>query len=138
VELRQVFMNLIANAIQAMQEGGQLRLHVREVTDWTTQARGIGISITDTGVGIRPEDAKHLFEPFYSTKSTKGTGLGLWISKGILQKYDGRISYRSLHYRGRCITCFHVFIPVSGAAGRAAHAGGESTKLETVGAPRSN
>src|SRR5579863_3674683 len=131
VELRQVFMNLIANAVQAMPEGGQLRLHVREATDWTTQARGMAISITDTGSGIRPEDAKQLFQPFFSTKSTKGTGLGLWISKGILQKYDGRISCRSFFHGKGCFTCFNVFIPVNGIASRS----GEGAKAEPTGAP---
>ncbi|PWT91834.1 MAG: hypothetical protein C5B56_03230, partial [Proteobacteria bacterium] len=89
VELRQVFLNLVGNAIQAMPTGGRMRLFVREVTDWPGMRRGVAISIVDTGVGIRPEDLKRLFQPFFSTKSTKGTGLGLWISKGIVQKYDG-------------------------------------------------
>ena len=66
------------------------------------QRRGIAVSIIDTGKGIRPEDAKRLFQPFFSTKSTKGTGLGLWISKGIVQKYDGRISCRSYRYQSKC------------------------------------
>ena len=48
-----------------------------------------------------PENAKHLFEPFFTTKSAKGTGLGLWISKGIIQKYGGSIRFRSLAYQGR-------------------------------------
>jgi PAS domain S-box-containing protein len=135
VELRQVFMNLIANATQAMPQGGQLRLHVREATNWSTQARGMAVSITDTGSGIRPEDAKQLFQPFFSTKSTKGTGLGLWISKGILQKYEGRISCRSFFHRRGCFTCFQVFIPVNGIASRA---GGEVGKQETAGAPADN
>ncbi len=114
VELRQVFLNLIANAIQAMPAGGVLRLHVREATDWVTQRRGPSISVIDTGVGIKPEDAQRLFEPFYSTKAAKGTGLGLWISKGILQKYGGRISYRSIRREGGFVTCFNVSIPGNG------------------------
>jgi PAS domain S-box-containing protein len=114
VELRQVFLNLIANAVQAMPSGGTLRLHVHEATDWLTQRRGPAISVIDTGVGIKPEDAQRLFEPFYSTKAAKGTGLGLWISKGILQKYNGRISYRSYRRNGGCVTCFRVFIPGNG------------------------
>ena len=113
VELRQVFLNLIGNAIQAMPEGGVLGVRVREATDWTRPQRGIMISIIDTGNGIQPEDAHRLFEPFFSTKSTKGTGLGLWISKGIIQKYDGRISCRSYRQAGRCVTCFRVFLPGS-------------------------
>ena len=114
VELRQVFLNLIANAVQAMPKGGVLRLHVHEATDWITQRRGPAISVIDTGMGIKPEDAQRLFEPFYSTKAAKGTGLGLWISKGILQKYSGRISYRSYRRNGDCITCFRVFLPGNG------------------------
>jgi two-component system, NtrC family, sensor kinase len=113
VELRQVFLNLVGNAIQAMPNGGALGITVREATDWTTQRRGASISIVDTGTGIRPEDARQLFQPFFSTKSTKGTGLGLWISKGIIQKYDGRISCRSYRHNQRCATCFRIFLPVS-------------------------
>jgi signal transduction histidine kinase len=114
VELRQVFLNLIGNAIQAMPEGGTLGVHVREATDWTQQRRGVMISIIDTGKGIQPEDARRIFEPFFTTKSTKGTGLGLWISKGIVQKYDGLISCRSYRHAGGCATCFRVFLPGSG------------------------
>jgi signal transduction histidine kinase len=113
-ELRQVFLNLISNAIQAMPAGGTLRLRVAEVTDRATQRRGIAISVTDTGNGIRREDVKRLFQPFFTTKSAKGTGLGLWISKGIVQKYEGTIGFRTLHtQRGAC-TCFRVFLPLAG------------------------
>lgn len=111
VELRQVFLNLISNAVQAMPEGGTLRLHVREATDWSTGARGPMVSIVDTGVGIQPEDARRLFEPFFSTKAATGTGLGLWISRGIVQKYDGSIRYRSHRHGTGYITCFRVFLP---------------------------
>jgi signal transduction histidine kinase len=113
-ELRQVFLNLISNAIQAMPSGGRLRLRVAEATDGETQRRGIAISVIDTGNGIRREDAIRLFQPFFTTKSAKGTGLGLWISKGIVQKYEGTISFRSFHSpRGAC-TCFRVFLPLAG------------------------
>jgi PAS domain S-box-containing protein len=113
-ELRQVFLNLISNAIQAMPEGGTLRLRVAEGTHPETQRRGVVISVSDTGNGIRREDAGHLFQPFFTTKSAKGTGLGLWISKGIVQKYEGTIAFRSVHStRGAC-TCFRVFLPMAG------------------------
>ena len=114
VELRQVFLNLISNAIQAMPNGGHLRLTVREAFDWTLMRQGISVSIIDSGVGVTPQDSAKLFEPFFSTKSTKGTGLGLWISKGIVQKYEGRISFRSLRGADGCTTCFRVFLPASG------------------------
>jgi two-component system, NtrC family, sensor kinase len=112
VELRQVFLNLIGNAVQAMPEGGTLRLHVFESLSSRRHRRPeICISVCDTGIGIDPEHAKHLFEPFFTTKSTKGTGLGLWISKGIIQKYGGTIRFRSSSLTGRNITCFEVRLP---------------------------
>lgn len=113
-ELRQVFLNLIGNAIQAMPEGGRLRVRVGEASDPETQRRGVAISVTDTGGGIRPEDARRLFQPFFTTKAAKGTGLGLWISRGIIQKYEGRIGFRSFHSGGSACTCFRVFLPVIG------------------------
>jgi PAS domain S-box-containing protein len=131
VELRQIFLNLVANAIQAMPEGGTLRLSVHEATDWLTQKRGPAVSIVDTGVGIKPEATKRLFEPFFSTNSTKGTGLGLWISKGIVQKYDGRISFRTWRHGDRSVTCFRVFFPVGGVSYGASDTGDEMVKQES-------
>jgi signal transduction histidine kinase len=113
-ELRQVLLNLIGNAIQAMPAGGTLRLRVTDATEPQTQRRGIAVSVLDTGNGIRREDAARLFQPFFTTKSAKGTGLGLWISKGIVQKYEGTISFRSIHSGGRACTCFRIFLPASG------------------------
>jgi PAS domain S-box-containing protein len=129
VELRQVFLNLITNAIQAMPSGGQLRITVRDSFDWTLMRRGISVSIVDSGSGVKPQDSRKLFEPFFSTKSTKGTGLGLWISKGIVQKYEGRISFRSLRSASGCTTCFRVFLPTTGtgATGFASAGAGELT-----------
>ena len=134
VELRQVFLNLIGNAVQAMPDGGQLGVYLRESTDWERKRHGTAISILDTGAGIRPEDAKRLFQPFFSTKSTKGTGLGLWISRGIVQKYDGVLSCRSFRTPKGCVTCFRVFLPVSGisASGTAT---GETAKVAPEMAP---
>jgi two-component system, NtrC family, sensor kinase len=111
VELKQVFLNLITNAMQAMPAGGRLRLHVQQSYRAVTQGAGVRVSILDTGSGIRPEDAKRLFEPFFTTKSIKGTGLGLWICKGIVEKYEGTIDFRSTSLPGRNVTCFSVFIP---------------------------
>jgi len=132
VELRQVFLNLVGNAIQAMPVGGKLRVFVREATDWIGQRRGVAISVVDTGIGIRPEDSKRLFQPFFSTKSTKGTGLGLWISKGIVQKYDGTLTCRSYRTQRGGVTCFRVFLPVTAAGA------GETPKAEAELAPVSS
>jgi len=130
VELRQVFLNLIVNAMQAMPEGGVLGVSVREATDWTRNVRGTVVSIVDTGSGIQAQEANRLFEPFFSTKSTKGTGLGLWISKGIVQKYDGRISCRSVRGPNGCVTTFRVFFPAIGSIDRSAKNATESTKAD--------
>jgi signal transduction histidine kinase len=113
VELKQVFLNLIGNAVQAMPDGGTLRLHVFRLAPQNRRGREVCVTICDTGTGIDPAHAKHLFEPFFTTKSVKGTGLGLWISKGIVQKYGGSIRFRSLEYQGRHITCFQVTLPES-------------------------
>ncbi len=110
VELKQVFLNLIGNAVQAMPRGGKLRLHVFQPYLRNGRRAGVCISVCDTGSGIDPENAKHLFEPFFTTKSTKGTGLGLWISRGIIQKYGGSIRFRSLKLAGNNVTCFQVFL----------------------------
>jgi two-component system, NtrC family, sensor kinase len=115
VELRQIFLNLIGNSVQAMPNGGDLRVSVRLATDWTTQEREVLISIVDTGTGIQAQDAPRIFQPFFSTKSTKGTGLGLWISKGIVQKYNGRIAFRTYRHAGKTTTCFRVFLPGTGS-----------------------
>ncbi len=114
-ELKQVFLNLIGNAVQAMPNGGRLRIRLRESTAHGNGRRGVRVSVCDTGVGISREHAKRLFEPFFSTKEAKGTGLGLWISKGIIQKYEGTIRFRSLGLGAGKATCFSIFIPTSAA-----------------------
>ena len=114
VELKQVFLNIIGNAVQAMPNGGRLRIALRESSSRSGR-RGVRVSVCDTGVGISREHAKRLFEPFFSTKEAKGTGLGLWISKGIIQKYEGTIRFRSIELAGRKATCFSVFIPTAAA-----------------------
>jgi PAS domain S-box-containing protein len=129
VELRQVFLNLIGNAIQAMPEGGVLGVSVREATDWRRNVRGTVISVLDTGKGIHPEATQQLFQPFFSTKSTKGTGLGLWISNGIVQKYDGRIACRSVRVKDGCVTCFRVFLPGSRTLDLSTGGGNEPAKM---------
>jgi PAS domain S-box-containing protein len=130
VELRQVFLNLIGNAIQAMPDGGVLGIYVRESTDWTTNVRGTMASIIDTGKGIRPEDHGRLFQPFFSTKSTKGTGLGLWISQGIVQKHEGRITCRTFRAGDGCVTCFRVFLPGTAISDQRVMTGEEAGNAE--------
>lgn len=90
-ELRQVFINLVGNAIDALPEGGRIRVSV---------ARGLGgdgacVSVADNGIGIPLDLREKIFQPFFTTKRSKGTGLGLWISQGIVRKYCGHIRLRS-------------------------------------------
>lgn len=112
-ELKQVFLNIIANAVQAMPEGGCLRVQLFSSRERRTGRQGVRVSIHDTGMGIRAEYAKQIFEPFFTTKETKGTGIGLWISRGIIQKYDGTIRFRSMRLKQGYGTCFSVFIPAA-------------------------
>ena len=115
VELKQVFLNIIGNAVQAMPNGGRLRIRLSQSSDRSDGRAGIRVSVYDNGIGIRPEHAKRIFEPFFSTKEAKGTGLGLWISKGIIQKYAGSIKFRSMFFENHNATCFSVFIPTTAA-----------------------
>ncbi|HZD50401.1 MAG TPA: ATP-binding protein [Silvibacterium sp.] len=117
-ELRQVFMNLISNAVQAMPTGGRLRVTIDEHTGRVGKGNAIAVSVSDTGSGIKPDHVKHLFEPFFTTKAAKGTGLGLWISKGIIQKYDGSIRFRSFVHPKMNATSFRVTLPVQMSAQR--------------------
>jgi PAS domain S-box-containing protein len=108
-ELRQVFSNLIANAIDALEtSGSKLMVQVREGTDWSTLRRGIKVTIADNGPGMPPEVRDNLFQPFYTTKGQKGTGVGLWVSKGIIAKHAGTVHVKSKIGSG---TCFTVFLP---------------------------
>jgi len=110
-ELKQVFMNLVSNAIQAMPQGGRMRVKLMETPSWRGRPAGMRVFISDTGVGIAPEHAKRLFEPFFTTKATKGTGLGLWISRGIVQKHEGTLRFRTVFGASNTMTTFHVFLP---------------------------
>ena len=116
VELRQIFINLIANALQAMPEGGTLRVSLRSSSQWSGNGvrSGIRVTVTDTGLGIPVKHQHKIFEPFFTTKAEKGTGLGLWVSRGIVQKLDGTIRFRCAKWQGRTLTSFAVFIPTDG------------------------
>lgn len=102
-ELQQVVINLMANAIQAMPDGGTLGL---KVEDWDEADMPIGLRllVTDSGPGIPAADREHLFEPFYTAHKPGGHGLGLWVSKSLVERYDGRITVDSEVGQGACFT----------------------------------
>ena len=91
-ELQQVFVNLLVNAIHAMPEGGRLELSTREVAAPHSGSSGseLWCQVADTGGGLAPELLAQLFQPF-TTRKKEGTGLGLWISRGIVERYGGDI-----------------------------------------------
>jgi PAS domain S-box-containing protein len=109
-ELRQLVSNLISNAIDATAPGGTLKLDVSCVNGEDGPA--IQVSIEDDGPGIDPRHREHIFEPFFTTKKDVGTGLGLWVSKQIVERHGGSIQASS---RGNGLTGarFIVLLPVS-------------------------
>jgi signal transduction histidine kinase len=119
-ELRQVFANLIGNALDAMRAGGRLRIRARHARDYVDgERKGIRISVADTGTGIPAEIRDKIFEPFVSTKGDTGTGLGLWVTSEIVQKHGGTIHLRS-SVEPRCSgTVFSVFLPLPESDGSA-------------------
>jgi signal transduction histidine kinase len=111
-EIRQVLSNLIGNAIDAMQ-GNERRLAIRsrESTDWRTGQSGITLTIADTGAGMSAETVSHIFEPFFTTKGNKGTGLGLWISREIIDRHRGSLQVKSRQAAHGSGTVFTLFLP---------------------------
>ncbi len=116
-EIRQVIMNLLINAVDAMQTaGGRLLLRTREGHEHATGRAGVILSIADTGTGMSRETLSRIFEAFYTTKGIAGTGLGLWISKDILDRHHGCLRVRSSQSPGRTGTVFTIFLPFEAAA----------------------
>ena len=111
--LRQVCVNLITNAIDALPEmnGGRLVLHVANARHPVSHIEGVRFSVCDDGSGIKPEHRRSLFQAFFSTKEEHGTGLGLWVSSGIVNQHGGSIRVRSCTRGPNTGTCFSVFLP---------------------------
>jgi PAS domain S-box-containing protein len=112
-EIRQVVANLVGNAMDAMVGGGRLILRSADGIDWATGARGVVLTVADTGSGMDEVTRARIFEPFYSTKGITGTGLGLWISQEIIAKHNGNIRVRSRQGHG---TVFRLFLPAGEAS----------------------
>jgi PAS domain S-box-containing protein len=137
-EIRQAFSNLITNAIDAMPEGGTLVLRVAKSHDWSNlHFHGVRITVLDTGSGIEPRHRKNVFQPFFTTKSDVGTGLGLWITRGIVEKHRGSIRMKSRTGQKGHGTAFSIFLPTEYAANSpdASPAQGKRNRLISAGEP---
>jgi PAS domain S-box-containing protein len=110
-EMRQVFANLVGNAIEAIGKNGKIRLHAYASRDWRRGRRGLRVTVADNGPGIPAEVRDKIFDPFFTTKGESGTGLGLWITLGIVEKNEGKIRLRTVTRDGRSGTCFSVSFP---------------------------
>jgi signal transduction histidine kinase len=110
-ELRQLFANLISNALDAMPNGGCLSVRVQRTSELRNGFRpGVRIIVADTGGGIPLHVRSKILEPFISTKAETGTGLGLWVSSEIVTKHGGRMRFRSRVGSG---TVFRIFLPAT-------------------------
>jgi PAS domain S-box-containing protein len=115
-ELRQVFTNLLTNAMDASTPGSLIEVSLRSVPSLDGQRShanrpGVAISVTDHGPGIPADTIKNLFQPFFTTKGEKGTGLGLWVSQGIVQRHGGDIRLESRTGEADHGTTVSVFLP---------------------------
>jgi len=112
-ELRQAFSNLVANALDAVPDGGDLMLRVSRGRDWRSGMPGVTVTVADSGLGIEPQHRKRIFEPFFTTKRDTGTGLGLWLTREIVLRHSGRIRIRTNSGRGRSGTTISIFLPTA-------------------------
>jgi len=114
-EIRLLITNLVNNSIDAVAPGGQILVRASPAAQWRANRRfGVRITVADTGSGIAPEVRSELFEPFFTTKKEVGTGLGLWLCKGIVERHRGSIRLKSSTAPGKSWTVFSVFVPSSG------------------------
>ena len=111
-ELRQVISNLLANSLDACSAGNEICVRVRASRNPRDLAlTGVRIVVADTGCGIGPENLDNIFEPFFTTKKDTGTGLGLWVSRELIEKYGGHLGVRSSTSGRRTGTVFSLFQP---------------------------
>ena len=124
-ELRQVFTNLITNAAEAAAPGGEIRVSIRPQAAAVDEAgktipAGATVTIADNGAGVQEDIQPYLFQPFFTTKGEHGTGLGLWVSRGIINKHGGTIfleSDTSDAAHGTVVSVFLATNPIIDAGG---------------------
>jgi signal transduction histidine kinase/CheY-like chemotaxis protein len=125
-ELREVLVNMVFNAVDAMPEGGTLTLSAQET------ASAVVLSVSDTGTGMSEEVRSRIFDPFFTTKGKAGMGLGLAVGYGIIRRHDGTVEVTSEVGRG---TSFRIKLPVAEGVRRAAHVTAELPDVSAEGDP---
>lgn len=119
-QIKQVILNLVLNAAEAMPKGGLVTVSTdshRDAASGLIRTDAVRMQVADTGPGIAEEYLPHIFEPFFSTKGEKGTGLGLWVSLGIAQSHGGRLQVSNQPGGG---TVFSMTLPIGGPPADAA------------------
>jgi PAS domain S-box-containing protein len=110
-ELRQVFTNLLSNSLDAVPHAGVIRMRVSRSRPGGDGQSWVRVTVADSGPGIAADVLPHVFEPFFTTKHTAGTGLGLWVSRQIVEKHGGAIRVHSRTHGPRRGTTFCVVLP---------------------------
>jgi signal transduction histidine kinase len=111
-QLRQVFSNLIRNAVEASFPDGEIWIRTSDTRFWNgAGARAVRVVISDQGVGIPPENIERIFDAFFTTKDLKGSGIGLWLCSTIVHEHGGTLRVRSTTRPTRSGTCLSVLLP---------------------------
>jgi PAS domain S-box-containing protein len=111
-EMHQIFANLVGNAIDAMPQGGRLLVRLRPSLDWRDgKTPGMRVTLTDSGMGVNRATMRRIFEPFYTTKTETGTGLGLWVVAQLVERRHGDVRVWSWQRALASGTAFSVFLP---------------------------
>jgi PAS domain S-box-containing protein len=115
-ETQQIFANLISNAIDAMPRGGRLAIRLRPSRDWKDSSiAGMRITFSDSGVGMDRTTMRSIYEPFFTTKTDTGTGLGMWVLAQLVDRHHGHANVWSTQRPGRSGTTFSIFLPFGNA-----------------------
>lgn len=136
-EAHQIFANLVANAIDAMQPKGTLRIRIRPSCDWSDRSvHGIRVTVADTGSGISRAMMRRIFEPFFTTKMETGTGLGLWVVAQLIERRKGNLHVWSSQQPGASGTAFSAFLPFENSIPRDDSSGGRGEEVREKHAQR--
>ena len=112
--VRQMFSNVLLNAADAMPHGGRIHVRIRKAHEWSGPLRrGLRVTFADNGRGIAAENLSKITQPFFTTKGSAGTGLGLALVKDTVNKHDGVLRVRSSTRPGRGGTVFTIFLPAA-------------------------